>query len=586
MSFQEDYGSLSAKAIKKILPYLKEGNQYDIACDYAGYRHSKSSLTKDEIENKILKDKLEILPKNSLRNPVVEKILNQMVNLINTLIDTYGKPDEIRVELARELKKNAKEREELTKSIARNTREHDEIRQLLRTEFGMMNVSRNDIIRYKLYEELKDNGYKTLYSNEYIPREKIFSKEIDIEHVIPQARLFDDSLSNKTLEYRAINIEKGNKTAYDFVKEKYGDDGLEKFLNRCETLFKDKRTKLRKLKMEETDIPEGFIDRDLRNTQYISKKAFAMLNEISRSVVATTGSITDKLREDWQLVDLMKELNLPKYEKLGMVEMFEDKDGRKIKKITDWTKRNDHRHHAVDALTVAFTKDVFIQFYNNKNAAWMPASKEHANITGIKARYFENGKALAPMPLAQFRAEAKRHLENLLVSIKAKNKVITSNVNRTKNKNGENRKLQQTPRGQLHLETVYGSHRQYATKIEKVNAAFDVTKIATVSKLAYRNALLKRLEAFGNDPKKAFTGKNTLEKNPLYLDENQTEMVPEKVQTVEFETVYTIRKPIDPNLSIDKVVDVKIRSVLEKRLKEYGGDAKRHSSTWMKIQYG
>ena len=457
VSFQEDYGSLSAKAIKKILPYLKEGNQYDVACDYAGYRHSKSSLTKDEIENKILKDKLEILPKNSLRNPVVEKILNQMVNLINTLIDTYGKPDEIRVELARELKKNAKEREELTKSIARNTREHDEIRQLLRTEFGMMNVSRNDIIRYKLYEELKDNGYKTLYSNEYIPREKIFSKEIDIEHVIPQARLFDDSLSNKTLEYRAINIEKGNKTAYDFVKEKYGDDGLQKFINRCEALFKDKKTKLRKLKMEEKDIPEGFIDRDLRNTQYISKKAFAMLNEISRRVVATTGSITDKLREDWQLVDLMKELNLPKYEKLGMVEMFEDKDGRKIKKITDWTKRNDHRHHAVDALTVAFTKDVFIQFYNNKNAAWMPASKEHANITGIKARYFENGKALAPMPLAQFRAEAKRHLENLLVSIKAKNKVITSNVNHTKKKNGENRKLQQTPRGQLHLETVYGS---------------------------------------------------------------------------------------------------------------------------------
>ncbi|WP_418457958.1 type II CRISPR RNA-guided endonuclease Cas9, partial [Bacteroides sp.] len=330
VSFQEDYGSLSAKAIKKILPYLKEGNQYDVACDYAGYRHSKSSLTKDEIENKILKDKLDILPKNSLRNPVVEKILNQMVNLINTIIDTYGKPDEIHVELARELKKNAKEREELTKSIARNTREHDEIRQLLRTEFGMMNVSRNDIIRYKLYEELKDNGYKTLYSDEYIPREKIFSKEIDIEHIIPQARLFDDSLSNKTLEYRAINIEKGNKTAYDFVKEKYGDVGLQEYLNRCEALFKDKKTKLRKLKMEEKDIPEGFIDRDLRNTQYISKKALAMLNEISRRVVATTGSITDKLREDWQLVDVMKELNLPKYEILGLVETFKDKNGRRI----------------------------------------------------------------------------------------------------------------------------------------------------------------------------------------------------------------------------------------------------------------
>ena len=56
---------------------------------------------------------------------------------------------------------------------------------MLQDEFGMMNVSRNDIIRYKLYEELKDNGYKTLYSNQYIPKEKIFSKEIDIEHIIP-----------------------------------------------------------------------------------------------------------------------------------------------------------------------------------------------------------------------------------------------------------------------------------------------------------------------------------------------------------------------------------------------------------------
>lgn len=573
VSFQDDYGSLSAKAIKKILPYLKEGNQYDVACGYAGYRHSKSSLTKEEIENKVLKDRLDILPKNSLRNPVVEKILNQMVNVINEIIDTYGKPDEIRVELARELKKSAKEREELIKSIAQNTRENERICKSLQSEFGMMNVSRNDIIRYKLYEELKDNGYKTLYSNQYIPKEKVFSKEIDIEHIIPQSRLFDDSLSNKTLEYKAVNIEKGNKTAYDFVKEKYGEEGLQQYLNRCETVYKDKKAKLRKLKIEGKDIPEGFIERDLRNTQYIAKKALSMLSEICRRVVATTGSITDKLREDWQLVDMMKELNLPKYETLGLVDIFEDKDGRRIKRIKDWTKRNDHRHHAMDALTVAFTKDVFIQYFNNKNAAWQSDAKEHANIIGIKNRYFENGKALAPMPLNQFRKEAMRQLESLLVSIKAKNKVVTSNVNHIKKKDGEKQKRQQTPRGQLHLETIYGSHRQYVTKQEKVNASFDVAKIAMVSRLAYRNALLKRLAAFGNDPKKAFTGKNTLEKNPLYIDEACTIRVPEKVQTVDLETIYTIRKPLDSTLNVDKVVDVGIRTILEKRLNAYGGNA-------------
>ena len=112
ITFQDDYGSLSAKAIRKIFPYLKEGNKYDISCEYAGYRHSASSLTKEELENKIYKDRLEILPKNSLRNPVVEKILNQMVHVVNAIIadPQLGKPDEIRIELARELKKNAKER--------------------------------------------------------------------------------------------------------------------------------------------------------------------------------------------------------------------------------------------------------------------------------------------------------------------------------------------------------------------------------------------------------------------------------------------------------------------------------------------
>ena len=218
ITFQEDYGSLSTKAIRKILPHLKDGNQYDVACEYAGYKHSKSSLKKEEIKNKVLKDKLELLPKNSLRNPVVEKILNQMVNVINAIITTYGKPDEIRIELARELKKNAKEREELTKSIVDTTKTHEGIRAILQNDFGMSHVSRNAIIRYKLYEELKDNGYKTLYSNTYIPKEKLFSKDFDIEHIIPQARLFDDSFSNKTLEVKSINIEKGSKTAYDFVE--------------------------------------------------------------------------------------------------------------------------------------------------------------------------------------------------------------------------------------------------------------------------------------------------------------------------------------------------------------------------------
>jgi len=595
--FQVDYGSLSAKAIRKILPYLKAGHKYDVACEYAGYRHSASSLTRDELENKMNQDRLALLPRNSLRNPVVEKILNQMVNVINSLIETYGKPDEIRIELARELKKSAKEREELTNSIAQTTRVHEEYRQILsKPPFNLTYISRNDIIRYKLYCELKDNGWKTLYSNTYISPDKLFSGDFDIEHIIPQSRLFDDSFSNKTLELRSVNLDKSNRTAFDFVKEQYGETGLDAYTARIEMLFKQgsiSKAKFNKLKMREKDIPDGFIDRDIRDTQYIAKYAKTMLADLVKIVVSTTGSITDRLREDWQLVDVMKELNWGKYTMLGLTEEFTNEEGYRIRKINDWTKRNDHRHHAVDALTVAFTKCSIIQYLNNLNAR----SDKSSSIYGIEHNeLYRDGKGKLlfkpPLALDVFRNEVKKHLKNTLISIKAKNKVVTQNINKTNKSGGTYKKAQLTPRGKLHLETVHGSQKRYVTTEEKINGKFDEAKIASVAKSAYREALLSRLHLFGDDPKTAFTGNNALAKNPIWLDEFHTEQVPEKVKTVNFETIYTIRKEISPDLKIDKVIDPKIRTLLESRLKDYGGDAKRAFSNlnenpiWLNIARG
>jgi len=574
----DDYSSLSARAIRKILPYLKEGNRYDLACGLAGYNHSHSE-TKADLDNKILKEKLTILSKNSLRNPVVEKILNQMINVVNGVIETYGKPDEIRVEMARELKKSAKERESATKAIRQATDEHEKLRKELQNEFGIKNVSRNDLIRYKLYLELKDNGYKTLYSNQPIDRSKLFSSAYDIEHIIPQSKLFDDSFSNKTLELRSVNLKKDNATALDFVATEYGETGLAQYEERVKSLFGNqigKKSKYRKLLMSDKDIPTDFIERELRDTQYIAKKAKEILSEIVRDVATTTGSITEKLRDDWQLVDVLKELNWGKYELLGLTETFENRHGQKIKRINDWTKRNDHRHHAMDALTVAFTKREYVKYFNNLNAR----SDKDGEIFKIQKMetYFDKDQKRRinpPMPMGKFRALAKEHLENTLVSFKAKNKVSTKNKNITKTEKGKKTVISETPRGQLHLETVYGSSQAYVTKLEKVGASFNEEKISKVANQKYRALLLKRLEENGNDPKKAFTGVNSLSKRPIYLNQLETYSLPESIKLVEFETVYTIRKSISPDLKIDKVIDKGVQRILQKRLDEFGGDTKK-----------
>jgi len=587
IGFPQDYGSLSSKAMRKIYPYIKE-YKYSDACNYAGYNHSKNSLTKKQLEDRVLKEQLDILPKNSLRNPVVEKILNQMINLVNEVSKEYGRPDEIRIELARELKNNAEERANMTSEINKATLLHQKYAEILKKKFGIPVPSRNDIIRYKLYLELANNGFKDLYTDIQIKKEELFTDKYDIDHIIPQSRFFDDSFSNKVLVPRGANLKKGNFTAFDYL-EIEGKEKLEKFLNIIKELY-DKgaitKAKYEKLQKKGVEIGDGFIERDLRNTQYIAKKAKEILFGITNSVVSTSGRITDKLREDWNLINTMKEINLEKYRKLGLIETITNSKGEEKQRIIDWTKRNDHRHHAMDALTVAFTTHNHIQYLNYLNARKDEKHKEHQNIFAIEnliTKVFEkkNGSKERRFkePIKNFRIDAKKHLDEVLISHKAKNKVVTKNINKIKKKGSIVTKTELTPRGQLHKETIYGSSKFLKMKDEKVSGKFDLEIINKVQNEKFRNALLARLQEFDGDSKKAFTGKNVISKNPIFLNNEKTEQLPETVTLAWYETGYTIRKVVNPDnfkdyKNIEKVIDKGVREILMNRLKEFNGNSK------------
>ena len=577
INFKDDYGNLSAKAMRKILVGLRMGYTYDKACELAGYRHSASSLTREELDNKTYQTQIELLPKNSLRNPVVEKILNQMIHVINQLARSYGRPDEIRIEMARDLRKSAQDREKTTKDIDNAKKENQRVTEILQKEFGLVHVSRNDIIRYRLYEELEGHGYQTLYTDQYITKDILFSKQIEIEHIIPQSVLFDDSFANKTLSTHAENQEKGNRTAIDYIRDTQGEAGAEAYIRKINELLekgaisKKKAQYLLRSMQENENTDNKFINRDLNDTQYIAKKAREILSMMTPSVVTTVGEITARLREDWGLMNIMQELNYDKYEQAGLIERFTDHDGKPHCRIKDWTKRNDHRHHAMDALTIAFTTPNHVNYISHLNTKEQPNSQAYGLREILTSTV--SGKRLFIAPMPNFRAVAREFLSRILVSNKAKNKVVTPHVNKPK---GRNAKPQTTltPRGQLHKETIYGMRRIAVRKLEAVNTKFDEAKILTVAKQAYREALLRRLMEFNGDPKKAFSGKNSIDKKPVYLSDNIT-TVPDKVMTITYEQVFTIRKAIDPELKIDKVLDERIRQILKARLEEFGNEPKK-----------
>src|SRR5690606_12757977 len=197
--------------------------------------------------------------------------------------------------------------------------------------------------------------------------------------------------------------------------------------------------------------------------------------------------------------------------------------------------------------------------------------KLHGNIIAIETLETEvkiddqgNKKRVFIEPIPNFRQVAKEHLENVLISHKAKNKVVTKNKNKTKSKKGEKTKIELTPRGQLHKETVYGKYRYYESKDEKVGVKFDLETIGKVANPAYKKALLQHLSENNNDPKKAFTGKNALSKTPIYVSLEQNIKVPETVKLVWLEEDYSIRKDVTPDnfkdeKSIEKILDEGIK---------------------------
>lgn len=363
----------------------------------------------------------------------------------------------------------------------------------------------------------------------------------------------------------------------DYVLETYGEIGAEQYRQRIAYLY-DKNNKggtnkkHKNLLTTEADIPTDFLNRDLADTQYIARKAREILMQVTRTVVPTIGAITARLREDWQLVDVMKELNMPKYEKLGLVDTYSDRDGRQVRRIKDWSKRNDHRHHAMDALTVAFTRIEHIQYLNNVNAH-NNENKLHPNAMALRSKLIKDHRFVPPMPLGQLRSSALEQMSGILVSIKAKNKVATRHVNRIKG--SDVRQVTFTPRTQLHKEKIYGARQRYVTSIKKVDGKFDADTIARVARKDYREALMSRLDECGGNAKKAFTGKNALSKTPLYTDAMHSCKVPESVKLVRLETYFTIREQIDPSIKIENVVDKRVRNILLQRLEEYDNNAQK-----------
>ncbi|MGK2910487.1 MAG: type II CRISPR RNA-guided endonuclease Cas9 [Sphingobium sp.] len=430
----EGYGRLGLTATARILEELrKEIVTYDVAVRNCGWHHS------DDRTGEILPQlpyygellSREIPPGTQdpndpiekrwgkITNPTVHIGLRQLEKLVNAVIKVHGRPDNIVVELARELKLNEKDKEEHNRRIRRDT-QGAQARSAKLIEANIPDTGANRMM-LRMWEELNPANpldRRCPYCGEQISMRALFTGEADIDHIIPYSLSLDDSAANKVVSHRHCNRAKGNKTPYD----KWGRDDAKSAIIRDQVarLHRSKQWRFGPNAMEQVEKDGGFIARQLTDTQYLSRMAGRYLQSLyadktEGSVYVIPGRMTALLRRLWGLNSLLPDHNI-----------VENKHSNAPKN------RLDHRHHAIDAAVVAVTSRRLLM-----RIARTAGLAEDKNLD----RLFEN----LEQPWERFREELGQRLRGVTVSHKADH-----------GRKGKPAPGKDVTAGRLHNDTAYG----------------------------------------------------------------------------------------------------------------------------------
>jgi len=460
VKLEGDYCNFSRKALRKLLPLLEQGLRLNKAIKQL-YPDRWAYEGKPVDELPPLR-KCEDPYLSEMRNPIVMRSLTEVRRVVNAIVAKHGKPAEIHIEMARQLRQSSRQRAETTKRIRFNEKKRKDACEKIAQEAGITEPTQTDILKVLLADEC---GWICPYTGKNISVIDLVGPhpQFDIEHIIPYERCLDDSFANKTLCEAEENREvKRNRTPYEAY---HGTDRWDQIIHRVKG-FKSHsaKGKLFRFTADEKEVGEfidRFTNRQMNDTRYSSKVAKKYLGLLyggvdddgidanrKRCVQATSGGVTAVLRRAWGLNSI-----------LG--------GGEKT--------RDDHRHHAVDAIAIALTDPAKVKALNNAAVDTMERMRRARSVK-------------LPEPWDGLLEEARTKIRGITVSHRVDRRV----------------------RGPLHQETFYSPPKldengKKLVRVRKPLNAIGARDVASIVDPAVRAAVENRLRQLGEtDPKKAF----------------------------------------------------------------------------------
>ena len=478
--------NLSLEALKNILPFMEQGDDYDTAWRKV---YPPQSTKKESV--------LPPIPADEIRNPVVLRALSQARKVINGVVRRYAPPARIHIETAREVGKSFKDRKEIEKRQEENRKDREKAAAKFREYFPNFvgDPQSKDILKLRLYEQ--QHG-KCLYSGKEIDLGRLNEKGyVEIDHALPFSRTWDDSFNNKVLVFGSENQNKGNQTPYEYFNGKDNSREWQEFKARVET-SRFPRSKKQRILLQKFD-EDGFKERNLNDTRYVNRflcqfvaDHMRLTGKGKRRVFASNGQITNLLRGFWGL--------------------------RKVRAEND-------RHHALDAVvvacsTVAMQQKItrFVRYKEMNAFDGKTIDKETGEVLHQKTHFPQPWEFFAqevmirvfgkPDGKPEFEeADTPEKLRTLLAEkLSSRPEAVHEYVTPLFVSRAPNRKMS----GQGHMETVKSAKR-LDEGISVLRVPLTQLKLKDLEKMVNRErepklyeALKARLEEHKDDPAKAF----------------------------------------------------------------------------------
>ena len=397
--------NLSLQALYKIVPGMLQGLTYDKACEAAGYDFKNKAFGDVKSKNGCLTEITELT-----RVPVVNRTVAQFRKVYNALVRKYGIPNQVNLEVGRDLKNNFDDRKKIEKKQEENRSKNEIARSEAVAVLGD-NVRTKDVIKYKLY---KDQNGQCMYSGDGIDLAHLDNYEID--HILPYSRSLDNSYMNKVLVKYSENQAKGDKTPYEYFGDtKRWDD----FVGRVSATKSLGARKIYNLLNKNFNADEAeFRERNACDNAYAARYVRQVLNAAfpDLRVDVRSGALTHYLRGQW-----------------GLEKSRTDSD----------------KHHAQDAIVIACATPGMVQYLSTISGLFENKRNEKGKP------WWNNLKQNIQEPWSGFRSDVCQSIENVFVSRAVRGKATGSAHKETINSPKSGKGSMVLPRGRADKDNMF-----------------------------------------------------------------------------------------------------------------------------------